>query len=283
MFSTSRRRLSAALQRRVDSYEANHADPTGPLVVAPSSTTLMAAQGNPAFDAQFDITFNLVYFTVAAGVFTSIAAAALNGTLKGKLPFFLFGQSDFAGGFAKLRQQYPLLGGWTYGTPFIYGSGATPTVDEDGTAVTLTGTALATVAVGDLVIPFTATVAGTSYVALSVVHCTQVAYGTLLDSISSDLFQIVMLRYIMNDTTAVGVAQFVNQIGVYDQSLFGKFKSDTISPNSYKLPEQMQTGIIDIPLVQGVTKQVSLASPQNYDAISVQWSIFVGRIAKPTF
>lgn len=277
--SRTRVKLIQALNNRTNSFE-NYADEAQMAALPPNRTQLMATQGNPAFTAQFDLSLNLLYFTEnGAGVYTQITAAALlaaQPSLATKLPQFIFGNSDYAGGFARLRAATP-INVWAYGTPFIYGSGDT-TPGSIFSAFTATVKAL--LSVGDLVIPFTATLGGVNYVALSVVHCNQVAYGTLLDALSSDMFQMNMIRYIMSDTTATGLAQYTNNINIFKQSLFGKFDSDFISPNSFKLPEQMQDGVIDIPLVKGIDKQIALAVLQNYNTPLVQWSLFVAQVNK---
>lgn len=260
----------------------DHAD--GPAAVNPAATRLTPQVGNPGFVAQFDVNILLKYFTVAAGfggAYTNITAAALlaaQPTLATKLPAFVFGESDLAGGFARLRAQFPVTI-WAYDTPFVYGRDSGAAVAGLG-AVQASAGATAQLIVGDLVIPFFASLGGVSYVAMVIVRCTQVGYGTLVDSLSSDTFKLNMLRYIMTDVTAVGLAQYVNQITIFKQSLFGKNASDYVSPNSFKIPEQQQTGIIDIPLKKGIDKQVAYATYVNYDAVSVQWSLFVEVVDK---
>jgi hypothetical protein len=267
-------RLIHALAQRANSFES-HAD--APAAVNPAATRLGAVAGNPGFAAQFDVQFLLKYFSVAAGAYTSLTAAALlaaQPTLANKLPVFLFGNSDFAGGFTKLKSLFTLTN-WTYGAPFIYGK------DYPFTKFgALDATAKAVLSDGDLVIPFEYEAGATDYVAFAIVRCSQVGYGTLLDALNSDMFTLNTLRYIMSDTSAVGLAQYNNNINIMKQSLFGKFDSDFVSPNSFKLPEQQQSGIIDIPLIKGVDKQIALATYINYDAVSVQWSLFVRSVNK---
>lgn len=274
----TRRRLSQMLAHNVNSFEASHAD--APIVSPNPGTQLAAASGNPQFTAQFDVNFTLLYATLntGTGAFTLRDAAymlANAASLATKLPFFLFGNSDFSGGFARLRSAFPLQV-WQYGTPFVYGTQATPTV----AGAQLTSTITDLLVPGDLVMPFTAVVGGVTYTAYSIIRCTQVAYGTLLAALSSDTFKITMIRYILPDTTSTYLRQYANNINIFDQSLFGKFDSDFVSPNSFKLPEQMQDGVIDVPLIQGVDKQISLACLQNYDAVSIQWSIFATAVTK---
>jgi hypothetical protein len=239
-----------------------------------SETSVMASKGNPAFSAQFDTQIFLKYYTLTGGTYTNIAAASLNAALKNKLPVFLFGHADFASGFSKMQQSYPLVN-WTYGIPGIVGR-------SYFTPLAFDATVNADLQNGDLVFPFTSALpgTGTTTLALVIVRCTQVAYGSLLESISSDRFVMNMIRYVLPDTTQT--AQYSQQLGVYYQSLFGKFDSDTLSPNSYKKPEQLQNGIIDIPLKRGIAKQDALATYINYTCVEIDLSFFVYSVDKLT-
>jgi hypothetical protein len=265
--------LYEALQRKSNAYE-NYAD--APAAVNPAATMLTPQVGNPTFAAQFDVNFLLYYFSESSGTYTERTAAyilANEAAGATQLPAFLFGNSDFASGFTKLKSQFA-LSGWSYGDPFVYGKDYPATFFG-----VISSTVRAKFRSGDLVLQFYIddTV---NYCAFLVVRCTQVAYSTLLDALSSDMFTLNMIRYVMDDTTAVGLAQYSNNVNVFKQSLFGKFDSDFVSPNSFKIPEQQQNGIIDIPLVKGIDKQVALATFQNYDAINVKWSLFVRSVNK---
>lgn len=272
--SISREKLRRMVAAGADSYE-NYAD--APAAKLPNSTMLGAEIGNPEFDAQFDVTVLLKYFTVVQtdgqGAYTPILAAALHATLQNKLPAFFFGNSDFAGGFARLRAATQLTN-WTYDAPFIYGTGG-----PKGTIFgLLDANARAVLSVGDLVIPCYATVGGTNYVSFTIIRCTQVAFGTLLGALSSDMFRMNMIRYILS--ASGDLAQYTNNINIFKQSLFGKFDSDFVSPNSFKLPEQNQDLVIDIPLKKGIDKQIALAVLVDYTVLSFQWSIFVSAVDK---
>jgi hypothetical protein len=270
--------LRQELNNSVDSLEQyfeNNAD--APVITQrPSGAKLAAVKGNPQFSAQFDVSFSLLYFTVvtATGVYTKIAAAGLNAALQTQLPMYLFGNSDFASGFANIRKQFP-LNTWVHGRPGIFGK-------DDFSEYAFDATVTATLIPGDLVIPFTSALpgAGTTTVGLSVVRCSQVSYGTLLDALNSDRFVMNMIRYNIPDVTKIG--QYTNNIGMFNLSLFGKFGTDYISPNSYKKPEQQQNGFIDIPLKMGIAKQDSLGMYINYDCINITWSVFVWTVRKVT-
>lgn len=279
-------RIKQALLRNVDNYDrSNHAD--APLV-APTSgrpaVRLGSAWGNPSFTAQFDISIILKYFTVAAGAFTLRTAAyvlANAAALATQLPAFIFGNTDYAAGFAKLQTQYALSGGWAYSEPFVYGKDYPAVRIAASTYVAIDANVQAVLVKGDLVIPVWATVAGpVTYVGIVIVRCAQVGYGTLLNALSSDKFAMNMLRYVLGNTD---VTQYQNAIGVYRQTLFGKFDSDTVSPASFKQPDQQQTNIIDMPIEKGIDKSISLASFINYDAATITWSFFVQSVDKLSY
>lgn len=272
--------LRASLINSVDNYERGFNNADAPLVQpAPSSgrnsLRLGAAWGNPSFTAQFDVTVLIKYFTVAAGVFTERTAAyvlANAPTLATKLPAFFFGNTDFASGFAKLQTQYA-LSVWSYNAPFVYGRdyARTATAELDATATALLQN-------GDVVLPFSAT-SGSVYNALVIIRCSQVPYATLVSALASDKFAMNMLRYVI-DTTTYGTSQFNNAIGVYRETLFGKFDSDTVSPTSFKQPDQQQAGIIDLPIEKGIDKSIALAPLIDYNTVQIQWSFFVMSVEK---
>lgn len=256
------------LNGNVQAYEM--ADEQAPSNRMGSAFGVEKAKYNPKFSAQFDIEFVQKYFTVAAGVYTEVAAAAINAALKTKLPAFLFGNSDFAGAFVRLRQQFVLTGGWVYEDAFIAGKDVARSSFGNFSA-----NALAVLVPGDLVLVTTSTVGGVNTVGLSIIRSSQVSYGTLLGSLVSDLFTINLIRYVSTDLN-----QFKNDIKVFDQSLFGKTLTDFISPNSWKVPEQQQNDLIDIGITKKVTKETAFATFKNYDVVSFTWSIFVDVVTK---
>lgn len=235
-------------------------------ITEPDQTSFSRAAGNPNFRAQFDLDITTLYFTEAAGVYTSILPAALNVALQTRLAVFIFGNTDFASGFATLKRNFP-LNVWEYGRPLVVGKDQLVV-----NGVALDATATAPLVDGDLVLPFFATVAATNYVGLVRLRCNQVEYGTLLSSLNSDTFMTNMIRYI-NDVS--NVKQFLNPIELFTISLFGKFSNDSTNPNSWKVPEQFQDGIIDVPLKKSFTKHQALGTYITYDVTNFSWQIFV--------
>lgn len=273
--SNAELQMRRQLRSNVDAYERSNADV--PAAVMNPPATLLKSRYNPEFDAQIDLVFQLLYFTVNGGAYTQKTAAqilAAQASLATKLPVFAFGQSDFGAGYAKARQQFP-VNVWAYEAPFIYGASYPYT-----SGGVLDAGAQALLTQGDFVQPFSATLGGVLYIALSVTSCSNVGYGTLLQSTNSDRFQINLIRFVQTDTTTVGLNQFAQKITWTRQTLFGKYDSDTATPNSYKQPENLQAGIIDIPLVKGITKEAMIGTYLLYTSVNVSWSLFIQTIKK---
>lgn len=230
-------------------------------------------QGNPPFEAQFDVQIIVKYFTENAGVYTTRTAAyvlANAAALATKLSAFMFGQSDLSAGFKKSIQQFPVTGGWAYGNPFVYGRDVATCAFS-----ALDATVTAQLEIGDVCIPFTATDGGADYLGLVIMRCPQVGYAKLVDSLSSDRFWINNVRYVLTDTSAAGLLQYDNSLKVQKQSLFGLFNENEVSPTAYKQPQQFQAGIIDVPIDQGVDKNVTVGTYINYDSVAQKLSFFV--------
>lgn len=280
-FRNGEEQLLRSLYGRVDAYEQNNAEdaPMMQTAVAQQGATMSPMRGNPAFDAQFDLQILIKYFTVAAGAYTGRTAAYLlanAATLATVLAFFLFGNADFQGGYKFARGQFPLTL-WTAENPFVYGGSGYPATSFG----VLDATALAQLQIGDMVLPYTNIQAGpVNYTALVIIRCVNVSYGTLLASTNSDRFILNRIRYIQNDTSAAGLAQYTNAIYWFKQTLFGKTDKDSITPNSQKPPDQFQAGVIDVPITKEINKESIFGSYIDYDAVAIQWSIFVKTVQK---
>ncbi len=274
----SQKELRRMLHESVDAYDS--AEEAVVANVPMQSTALNPGKSNPPFDAQFDIQILIKYFSVSAGTYTLRTAAYMLANAAAlctdaALAFFMFGVTDFDGGFKKLKGQFPLAN-WTYGLPFMYGPGSYPTTSLG----VLDATALAQLQVGDLVIPVTATNGGVTYTALIIQRCTNVAYSSLLGATRSDSFVVNRIRYIQNDTTAAGLSQYNNAVNWLMLTLFGKTSTDNLVPTSMKSPDQFQSGIIDLNITKAINKEIAFGSYLNYDSVSIQWSIFVKTVGK---
>jgi len=229
--------------------------------------TLGNVRGNPLFKAQFDLNVKIVY-RKNGNVDTP---ASLDSSLKQQLPVFIFGNSDWAGGYAKGYQLLPASSAWTFERITSYGF--------DGTVIAPSVVVAGNVKKGDLVFQYAKGIGSDNYEANVIISCEQVAYTTLLDSISSDLFKLNSIRYSVNSGSE---SQFTNNISVIKQSLFGKVANDFVSPQSFQNSMDFQKNIIDIPLSIGIDKNIVLGTYLNYDVPSFRWTCFVAATQKLT-
>ncbi len=288
MFATKRRisnqsrDLLKNLYNGVDSFNKSrlgidHANGQDVPMITPNQTRLNPGPGNPQFIAQFDIEIIQQFYTVNSGVYTLTTAAAVvaaQPSLNTKLAAFVFGQSDLQSGYPKMRSLFP-VNVWNYDNPFVYGLGVQGT-----TFGTLDATIKAQLQQGDIVLPFTAVLGGVNYLGIQIIRCANVGYGSLVAALNSDNFTTNMIRYVLDDVTATGLAQYRNNLRMVRQSLFGKANDDKSSPNSFKIPEQQQPGIVDIPLQKLFDKESMLGLYINVGISSVQWSVFVTEVIK---
>lgn len=267
-----------AINGHANSFDFAHADADPPALMPELSTLPAAIKNNPAFVATVNLKFVSLYFTLAGGTYTPIAAASLNAALKSNLPFFVWGNNDYASGFKKLKGEFPINSNWTYGIPGIWGKDNFSQYAFDANVTGLLQT-------GDLLIPFTSPLpgAGTTTLALNIVRCPEIGYGSLLSMINSDMFLINGVRYTLPDTTKL--EQYSNQIQFQDLSIFGKFDSDKLTPNDYKVPEQFQNGIVDIPISGrwgSINKHRAWGFYNLFDNINSSWTVFCQQVRKLT-
>ncbi len=236
---------------------------------------------NPAFKAQIQINVLKLYFTkaTAGAVYTVKLPANLDATLKVSLPVFLFSNSDFSSGFTKLKGQFPIAN-WVYRAPFIYNKVTQPGTDAFAVGAAFDANVKAQLKDGDLVMPFTAVTAvvGEEHnLALIIVRTSDVPYGNLLDATNSNTFVMNMIRY----TVLAGQeTQFANAILASDLTMFGKFSSDPINPESYKSANQEQNNIIEIDIEFNINKQKGLATLTNFDVVDFRWNLFISSANK---
>lgn len=238
--------------------------------------TLKRIKGNPNFKDQFNFQFLTLYHDAAGAL---LAPAALPANLQNQLPVFLFGNSDYTGGFDKVRGYFP-LNNWIPGT-FAAGGSLYGIINKESPAIIQTA---------GVFIPFTRTGdlffnyyfpggAGVGAGAIIIVRCPQVAYGSLLDSINSDIFLINMIRYIV---PLANQNQLQNNIVIINKSVFGKTTDDKIDPNSFVTGETFNTNFSDIPVTIEVNKYKGMGFYINFDAVSFSWTVTVEKTRKIT-
>lgn len=277
------KKLLNTLRNHVNGFDApfsrDHAD-ADPIAAAMVGNEAPAAiKGNPRFSATFNLTFMAKYFTLNGGVYTAIAAGALNAGLQNDLPFFIFGHDDFASGFKKIKGLFSLNSNWSYGRPGVWGK-------DDFNELAFDATVTGTLQTGDLVLPYTSALpgAGTTTLALLIVRCPEVGYGSLLEAIGSDRFLINGVRFVVDvETSATLLQQYKRRLLFVDMSIFGKSQDDSLTPNDYKVPEQFQNGIVDIPVIGkwgGIDKHKIWGFFNLYNNVESSWTVFCQSVDK---
>lgn len=271
--------------RGADNLELNpNLDPSVSKGIGAALSQIM---GNPPFKAEINVNVTTKYYSQAiVGTAVDTAAAAIPVAQKTTYPAYFFGQSDKASQYRKARQLVNSAawnvtdmsivdGGSITGNTVIYPDPVLPaTPYVIGSLVNnllLPGDVL-------LVTPMVGFVAGaaaTTVVCETRIRCTNVGYGTLIDSLSSDLITLNMIRYTVD---AAQTAQLANQIEAIYQSLFGKASTDTIDPNAFITGGTYNPNISDIPVTVPIDKNLVLATLVNYDVISFSWTLTVARI-----
>lgn len=247
--------------------------------------------GNPPFKAEVSLTIQIRYYSQAAvGTPVVVAAAAIPVAQQTTLPVYIFGQSDYSGNYARSRQIVAGGGGWQYADMKIL-RGGNGEVGYNPLCHAAAGVEYASGTVfnnllnnGDILflIPMAGFVLGAAATTITAevhVTCANVPYLTLVDSLSSDLITLNMIRYTVG---ALLVAQLTNQITLIRQSLFGKTNTDTLDPNTYITGGTFNPNIADIPITIPIDKNLVLATVLNFDCGIVNWVVTVATIKKLT-
>jgi hypothetical protein len=236
---------------------------------------LARLNGNPLFSAEIHLRVNIHYIDAVAGI--EIAPLALPQILQVPVPVHLFGLTDLHGGFhncEKLNKIPLIIGGWTNEVLFALNNGIWNTEIEGFApvmnAIPQRGDFVSIYWVNDpLLLPFTA------YWMLLIIHCTNVAYGTLLNSFVSDLIRVNRIRYILNPAD---IEQFNNPLSFGYQSLLGKFVVNNIDPKLYQLPTEFQNNISDIKINFPIDKKLIISTMINFGVQELNFIFFIEKI-----
>lgn len=222
--------------------------------------------GNPLTKTEITLQVRIQYFDNIAGIF--LAPAALPGG-QNSLPVYIFGLTDFHGGFIKSRLLSPL------NPPWGWNAIAQPTIGIWNYTIFNVAPWTVNIADGDLVDIVFLNLPVINIIAIITVHCPNVAYGTFLNSFVSDLITINRIRCIV---PVANVNQFLNPLLFGYQTLFGKVKTDTIDPRMYQLPSDFQNNIADIPLNLPIDKNLFMAFQLNFDCQAFDIVMFVEKV-----
>jgi hypothetical protein len=213
--------------------------------------------GNPMFKAEISVRVTKIYFDVGGVV---ILPAALPANERNKIPFYVWGLNDYHSSFPVIRTLVPITDPWTWIGTLIY---------TNFNAVFVNAGAVN----GDLVSIYTNFATGDD--CFVVVHCNNVAYGTLLNSFESELISISNFRYFVN---AANINQFINPITFAYQTLFGKVSSDSVDPRMYVLPTEPQQNIADIATAFPIDKNLMTGSLMEFDCQTLNFIFFAEKV-----
>jgi len=223
------------------------------------------AVGNPLSKTEIVLQFT-TFFQDNLG--NPILPAALPVALQTAIPFFIFGLTDFYGGYLKANQIVHTGGGWQQAN-VLNGFGIY-NLDVFG----VVGVGFNVVA-GDFINTFIPINPAFNIAATTCIHCNNIAYGTFLNSFVSDLITIDLIRYIV---PIANINQFINPIIFGIQSLFGKTSSDSIDPRMYITSKDFQQQRADIPINLPIDKTLIAAFQMDVFCQQASWVLFVKKV-----
>jgi hypothetical protein len=219
--------------------------------------------GNPLSKTEITLQISLTFWDGILAV--PVLPAALPAFLQTSIPVFIFGLTDYNGGFLRSLQLTVLNPPWV-----TFGAGLPGIVGVDILAPPGTNAVS-----GDLVVPFNYTDVITNINANIIIHCNNVAYGTFLNSFVSDLITIDVIRYIV---PAANINQFINPIIFGTQTLFGKVHSDSLDPRLYITNKDFQPQISDIPIDLPIDKTLMIGLQMDVFCPNFSWVLFVKKV-----
>jgi len=252
-----------------ENYFENEGHIDAPKTTTQTHASLKRAHNQPIYEAQFDLEVKTLYYSI--GTQSVVVPSALPSALQTGLPVYLFGHSDYAGGFNIAKTKMPVNPAWILSAIYTYNATSFP-----GFPYTIPVAVQAICKTGDLVMVYQD--ASPTTIAFVIITSPNVAYATLLDSISSDRFIINQFRCnVGSDTFAT---QFKNGYTVIKQTLFGKATDDIYSSNSFINPFNNLKYIVDVPLIVPIDKNKLIATYMNFDCQDMTISIFVKTVSK---
>jgi hypothetical protein len=228
--------------------------------------------GNPKTKTEITINIDTFFYTTAVvpgGV--AVAPAALPVGMQTTLSVYLFGLTDWHGGYLRLRNLVQPGGGWQFNDNLsgIVGFNYVPAI------AFLQGIAQS----GDMFLSFSIINPLPALFGVVRIRCQNVAYGTFLNAFVSDLITIDTIRYIV---PVANINQLINPVVFGVQSLFGKVKADNIDPRMYITNRDFQQQIADIPINLPIDKSLMIGFSVDVFCQNISWVLFVNKVESLT-
>jgi hypothetical protein len=261
MKSSEKELLSALKDKNINAPLENIRNETG---------ELRHIIGIPKFKGEISLIITSTFLNITApNPAIVILPAALPAGLAVNFPVYLFGLTDFFGGFNKFNNILPVGAGWQ----IIVSEIVTPALQNQ---LIIGWLGAYNPVIGDLLIVLqNVTLPPPVYICIIAVHCNNVAYGTFLHSFVSDIIVLNMLRYIV---PIANINQLINPIIFGYQSLFGKFKTDTIDARTFVTTSTFQQQIADIPINLAIDKNIMIGTHLNFDCQFINFILSVNKI-----
>jgi hypothetical protein len=224
------------------------------------------AMGEIAYSAGNPLTKTEISLQITTNNFSKIGATP-------NVPIYLFGLTDYYSGYPKSLLITPPNGLQVWYDPTIprYYFGII------GKDIPFNGLGILGLPLekGDLFIAYIDDPIILNTFAAVRVHCTNVAYGTFLNSFVSDLITLNMIRLIV---PIANINQFIHPLKFTYQDLFGKTTSDSIDPRMYITSTDFQQQICDIPINLPIDKQLMLTFEMDYVCPAMSVILFVEKV-----
>jgi len=233
--------------------------------------------GNPLFKAEITLQITTFFGEWNGANYVQIAPAALPAFVQFPFPVYIFGLTDFYGGFSACRRLF-LSSAWDINQGSQFG------IFNYNYYFRVVGTAIPPFLMplledGDLVMCISqmgwSGIPPNLYSVFIRVHCNNIAYGTFLHSFASDLIYVNNMRLFVDPA---GINQYANPLIFGYQTLFGKLRSDSVSPRMYQLPSEPQNAIVDIPVKYPVDKNLMIVIPMDIFCQRLDLTLFVEKI-----
>jgi hypothetical protein len=234
--------------------------------------SLAHMQGNPL--TKTEITLNVDTFIYDINFGALIPGIALPANLQTSVPIFIFGLTDYYGGYNKLRILIPPRFGWfrnivnetigIFGSSCWIAGGFNPVGFFNNNASS-----------GDMFYSWFDNPNVPLYKTFVRIRCQNIAFGTFFNSFVSDLITINTLRLIV---PIANIIQYSNPLIFGYQTLFGKTSTDNIDPRLYITNTDFQQQICDIPINLPIDKNVMLGFQMNVTCQSESIILFVDKI-----
>jgi hypothetical protein len=222
--------------------------------------SLRYSVGNPLSKTEISIRITTLFYDDVIGA--AIPPALLPAQLKLSFPVFLFGLTDYYGFYLKSRTLVPFRDIWKQ-----------PQIVPVQFSTTFLGMAMES---GDLILLYqTDPIGGVTYSCNILIHCSNIAYLTFLNSFVSDLITINVMRMVI---PIANITQFLNPLVFGYQTLFGKTNSDSLDPRMYITSRDYQQQIADLPINLPIDKNMMLAFYLEYTCQQVEVILFVNKV-----